>query len=180
VEEGLVVSNEPGLYLRRRRIANDRVCRVLVCLDRTMSSAMGRPCAIQDEEYVSVFLYLSGRGANPFLLLTSFDLDFPIECDDEYWPGEVDPSSRKRQVFDDWSQPGNKPSKLSGFLALIKLMKLLSFALRTIVSYFPPLFIHTWHTDLHTVSIPSTNPRSSSVSLALNGNNTSSPSSTRP
>ncbi|KAG0702839.1 fungal-specific transcription factor domain-containing protein [Suillus ampliporus] len=37
---------------------------VLVSLDRLMSSSLGRPCAIQDED---------------------FDLELPIECDDEYW-----------------------------------------------------------------------------------------------
>ena len=36
---------------------------VLVCLDRMLSSAMGRPCAIQDED---------------------FDLEMPVVVDDEY------------------------------------------------------------------------------------------------
>ncbi|KAK0206049.1 fungal-specific transcription factor domain-containing protein [Desarmillaria ectypa] len=37
---------------------------VLVCMDRIVSMALGRPCAIQEEDIVA---------------------DLPIECDDEYW-----------------------------------------------------------------------------------------------
>lgn len=56
----------------------------------------------------------------------SFDLDLPVECDDEYWS----PSDPK----DAFKQPPGKPSKLSYFIAYLKLSQILAFALRTIVS----------------------------------------------
>lgn len=60
-------------------------------------------------------------------LCFSFDIDLPIECDDEYW-FHPDPA----QAF---KQPPGKPSKLSFFVSLIKLNQILAFALRTVVSY---------------------------------------------
>lgn len=56
----------------------------------------------------------------------SFDLDLPVECDDEYWSPE-DPK-------DAFTQPPGKPSKMSYFIAYLKLSQILAFALRTIVS----------------------------------------------
>ncbi|KAF7294504.1 Fungal-trans domain-containing protein [Mycena kentingensis (nom. inval.)] len=78
---------------------------VLVYLDRICSSYHGRPSAIHDED---------------------FDLDFPVDCDDEYWEA-ADPDGR-------FQQPRDKPSKLSAFIALLRLCQVLSFALRTIYS----------------------------------------------
>lgn len=78
---------------------------VLVSLDRLMSSSLGRPCAIQDED---------------------FDLDLPVECDDEYWE-HPDPD----QMF---KQPSDKPSLVSYFVNFLKLNHILAFALRTIYS----------------------------------------------
>ncbi|KAG5732476.1 Transcriptional activator protein acu-15 [Termitomyces sp. T112] len=78
---------------------------VMVSIDRMVSSALGRPCAIQDED---------------------FDLDFPIECDDEYWE-HPDPAKR-------FKQPPNKPSYVTGFVTLLKLNKVLTIILRTIYS----------------------------------------------
>ncbi|KAF9220414.1 hypothetical protein BS17DRAFT_344209 [Gyrodon lividus] len=78
---------------------------VLVTLDRQMSSSLGRPCAIQDED---------------------FDLDLPVECDDEYWE-HPDPE----QAF---KQPRDKPSAMSFFISFLKLNHILAFALRTIYS----------------------------------------------
>ena len=57
--------------------------------------------------------------------LPSFDLDFPVDCDDEYW-SHPDPA----QSF---KQPAGKPSTLSYFISSIKLNQILGFALRTIV-----------------------------------------------
>ncbi|KAG8213475.1 hypothetical protein J3R82DRAFT_12012 [Butyriboletus roseoflavus] len=82
-----------------------RVFWVLVMFDRAMSSSLGRPCAIQDED---------------------FDLDLPVECDDEYWE-HPDP----QQVF---KQPPDKPSILSFFITYLQLTNILSFAHRTIYS----------------------------------------------
>ncbi|KAI0052329.1 hypothetical protein FA95DRAFT_1601990 [Auriscalpium vulgare] len=77
----------------------------LVVLDRLMSASLGRPCAIQEED---------------------FDLDLPVECDDEYWVTE-DPE----QAF---KQPPGKPSRTSYFVSFLKLNQILAFALRTIYS----------------------------------------------
>lgn len=78
---------------------------VLVVLDRMTSSALGRPCALQDED---------------------FDLDLPIECDDEYWT-----HSDPKQAF---KQPMGKPTYMSYFICFLKLNRILAFALRTIYS----------------------------------------------
>ncbi|KAJ7623210.1 fungal-specific transcription factor domain-containing protein [Roridomyces roridus] len=78
---------------------------VLVFLDRMMSAHLGRPCAIQDED---------------------FDLDYPIDCDDEYWE-----TSDPAQAF---RQPKGKPSRVAAFIAFLRLFQILSFALRTIYS----------------------------------------------
>ena len=58
----------------------------------------------------------------------SFDLEFPAECDDEYWE-HPDPSKAFRQ-------PPGKPSTVSAFVLTLKLNRILAFALRTIVSRF--------------------------------------------
>ncbi|KAI0364475.1 hypothetical protein BV20DRAFT_1039391 [Pilatotrama ljubarskyi] len=77
----------------------------LVAMDRHASFALGRPCAIQDED---------------------FDLDLPTECDDEYW-AHPDPE----QAF---KQPPGKPSTITFFNCYIRLHQILAFALRTIYS----------------------------------------------
>ncbi|EKM53328.1 uncharacterized protein PHACADRAFT_259611 [Phanerochaete carnosa HHB-10118-sp] len=76
---------------------------VLVVLDRTLSCILGRPCCIQDED---------------------FDLDMPIECDDEYWFHE-DPA----QAF---KQPPGRPSSVIAFNCTIRLMQIQAATLRTI------------------------------------------------
>ncbi|EJU04909.1 hypothetical protein DACRYDRAFT_114226 [Dacryopinax primogenitus] len=77
----------------------------LVAMDRMVSSALGLPCAIHDED---------------------FDVEFPHECDDEHW--EPDENGKR------FVQPNNKPSKVSFFLCYLRLMQILAFALRTIYS----------------------------------------------
>ncbi|XP_006459669.1 hypothetical protein AGABI2DRAFT_218980, partial [Agaricus bisporus var. bisporus H97] len=78
---------------------------VLVSIDRGVSSGLGRPCAVHDED---------------------FDIDLPVECDDEYWE-HPDPEKR-------WKQPPGKPSLVASFLCFLKLSQVLAFALRTIYS----------------------------------------------
>jgi len=56
----------------------------------------------------------------------SFDLDLPVDCDDEYW----DHTDAEKG----FKQPPNKPSSVTSFLFYIKLQKILAFSLRTIVS----------------------------------------------
>ena len=60
----------------------------------------------------------------PNYSLRSFDLDYPIECDDEFWN-----TSDPEQAF---KQPPGKPCKVSCFIWSIKLAELLGFALRTL------------------------------------------------
>ncbi|KAJ3510033.1 hypothetical protein NLJ89_g4902 [Agrocybe chaxingu] len=77
----------------------------LLSLDRTISVALGRPCAIQEEDY---------------------DLDIPIDCDDEYWE---DPDPLKR-----FKQPPNKPSLISAFILHLKLTQIMAYCMRGIYS----------------------------------------------
>ena len=60
--------------------------------------------------------------------LRSFDLDPPLEVDDEYW--------EMPNPEDAFKQPPDTPSTVAYFNASIKLDQILSFALRSIVS--PP------------------------------------------
>lgn len=78
---------------------------VLVAMDRFGSAALGRPCAIQDED---------------------FDLDLPLEVDDEYWE-HPDPAKA-------FQQPPGVPCSISFFNSFLKLNQILAFALRTIYS----------------------------------------------
>ncbi|KAJ7775771.1 fungal-specific transcription factor domain-containing protein [Mycena maculata] len=72
---------------------------VLVYMDRTVSSAMGRTCAIQYDE---------------------FDLEYPIECDDEYWEHPSQP----------FRQPAGVPSRVAFFNTLLRLNNILGFCLK--------------------------------------------------
>ncbi|KAI0697710.1 fungal-specific transcription factor domain-containing protein [Cerioporus squamosus] len=76
---------------------------VLVTMDRMASFALGRPCAIHDED---------------------FDLDPMTECDDEYW-FNPDPALS-------FKQPAGKPSKIAFANSFIRLLMILAFASRTI------------------------------------------------
>ncbi|KAJ3514268.1 hypothetical protein NLJ89_g2470 [Agrocybe chaxingu] len=71
--------------------------------DRLMSLSMGRPLIIQEED---------------------FDLDLPIDCDDEYWE-HPDPQKR-------FKQPPNKPSSTTAFVLSLKLMRILATCSRII------------------------------------------------
>ncbi|KAM5539214.1 hypothetical protein V8D89_007087 [Ganoderma adspersum] len=78
---------------------------VLVAMDRATSFALGRPCAIQDED---------------------FDIDLPTECDDEYWA-----HADAELAF---KQPPGRPSKVAFFNCYVRLHQILAFAMRTIYS----------------------------------------------
>ncbi|KAH9485168.1 putative transcriptional regulatory protein [Psilocybe cubensis] len=75
----------------------------MICLDRLINSFVGRQCGLPHE---------------------AFDVEYPIDCDDEYWETE-DPE----QAF---KQPTGKPSMITGFICFIKLCEILGFALRTL------------------------------------------------
>ncbi|KAJ7578583.1 fungal-specific transcription factor domain-containing protein [Mycena floridula] len=74
---------------------------VLVCMDIMLSSSMGRPCMILKED---------------------FDIDLPIECDDEYWE-HPDPAKA-------FQQPVDKPCQVSAFICFIQLTDMTATALR--------------------------------------------------
>jgi hypothetical protein len=57
----------------------------------------------------------------------SFDLDMPLEVDDEYWENP-DPALAFRQ-------PPGKPSFVTGFNLWAKLMQICALVLRTFVSF---------------------------------------------
>jgi hypothetical protein len=64
---------------------------------------------------------------------SSFDVDLPLEVDDEYWETK-DPEKA-------FQQPPGKPSKIAGFNSYLKLTKISAYALRTIVRFpTPPVF----------------------------------------
>lgn len=75
----------------------------LVLYDRIGSAALGRPCCSGEED---------------------FDVDLPLEVDDEYWE-----TSDPEKAF---QQPPGKPSKIAGFNSYLKLTKISAYALRTI------------------------------------------------
>ena len=77
-----------------------------------MSTSSGFVCAC------NLFIHL-------FHFISSFDLELPVDCDDEYWD-HPDPKQR-------FKQPENKPSLISAFILFIKLNQILSYCLRTIV-----------------------------------------------
>ncbi|KAJ7905864.1 fungal-specific transcription factor domain-containing protein [Mycena leptocephala] len=85
---GIRLAQDIGVHRRNARIEVPSVERellkrafwVLLYLDRTISSGMGRPCALQYDD---------------------FDIDPPIECDDEYWEHPTHP----------FQQPAGVPSR---------------------------------------------------------------------
>ncbi|KAF8992793.1 fungal-specific transcription factor domain-containing protein [Cyathus striatus] len=76
---------------------------VLIALDRVVSTGVGRPCSIFDDQ---------------------FDLDMPVECDDEYWEHQ-DPSQR-------FKQPEGVPSTVTAFNQQLRLTKIMAFAMNTV------------------------------------------------
>ncbi|KAF8995120.1 fungal-specific transcription factor domain-containing protein [Cyathus striatus] len=124
---GLRLAQDIGLH--RRRVPRDRITVedelwkrvfwVLIFIDRMISVTIGRPCAIFDEY---------------------FDLDMPIECDDEYWE-HPDPRHR-------FKQPEGVPSTVTAFNQHLRLTKIMTFALTTVYSIktkcFELIFTSEW------------------------------------
>lgn len=73
----------------------------LVCIDHIIGSYSGCPGSVHDDDY---------------------DLEWPIECDDEYWEDLVHP----------FVQPSGKPSTVMYFTQFIKLCNILGNTRRTI------------------------------------------------
>jgi hypothetical protein len=61
--------------------------------------------------------------------LHSYDLELPVDCDDEFWEND-DPS----QAF---KQPPSTPSRVIYYITTLKLLDILGFVLRTIVCRSP-------------------------------------------
>ncbi|KAG7447076.1 uncharacterized protein BT62DRAFT_101750 [Guyanagaster necrorhizus] len=78
----------------------------LTIFDRLISIYFGRPTMVHEED---------------------FDLERPIECDDEYW--EIAPDGQVQ-----FHQPAAKPSKISFFIASIRLSEIISFVVKTLYS----------------------------------------------
>ena len=88
-------------------------------MDRFISSLTGRPCSLNDEEYV-FFDSFFGFSRSLISDSCSFDLDLPIECDDEYWDNG-------------FQQPSGKPSSITYFNCFLRLMDIFAYAMRLIV-----------------------------------------------
>ncbi|KAJ7872888.1 fungal-specific transcription factor domain-containing protein [Mycena olivaceomarginata] len=108
---GLRLAQDMGAHRRKARIEvpsveselTKRAFWVLVCQDRTLSAGVGRPCALQYED---------------------FDLDLPLQVDDEYWDHPTHP----------FQQPAGKPSLVAAFNRLIHLNHILAYSLKTLYS----------------------------------------------
>ncbi|KAF7328953.1 Fungal-trans domain-containing protein [Mycena venus] len=106
---GVRYAQEAGVH-RRNRYADKvldeqwkRVFWILICIDTYASSFCGRPRATSSDDY---------------------DLDYPIECDDEYWE-TADPGTA-------FKQPPGRPSVVSYFVAYLKLIEIMGMAQKTI------------------------------------------------
>ncbi|KAJ7694369.1 fungal-specific transcription factor domain-containing protein [Mycena rosella] len=78
---------------------------LIICYDRIASTALGRPCTTQYED---------------------FDVELPIECDDEFWEN-ADPARAFRQ-------PAGKPSRIAAFNHFIRLNNILAVSLKMLYS----------------------------------------------
>ncbi|KAI6040273.1 fungal-specific transcription factor domain-containing protein [Pisolithus marmoratus] len=76
---------------------------MLVLYDRIGSASLGRPCCSGEED---------------------FDVDLPLEVDDEYWETE-DPEHA-------FQQPPGKPAKVAAFNSYLKLTRIAAYALRNL------------------------------------------------
>ncbi|KAJ6510507.1 fungal-specific transcription factor domain-containing protein [Mycena sanguinolenta] len=102
-------AQEAGVH-RRNRFSDPildeqwkRVFWLLIVIDALGSSFCGRPRATSSDDY---------------------DVEYPIECDDEYWE-----SSDPNQAF---KQPPGKPSIVSYFVAYLKLIEIMGMAQKSI------------------------------------------------
>ncbi|CDZ96155.1 hypothetical protein STEHIDRAFT_91762, partial [Phaffia rhodozyma] len=89
----------------------------LYLADRELCGSTGRPLAIHDED---------------------IDVDYPIDVDDEYWENEEEPGLAFRQ-------PEGKPSKIGGFIQLLKLAQIHGYCLRTIYAINKSKVIKDFH-----------------------------------
>jgi hypothetical protein len=69
--------------------------------------------------------YTSARWIASNVLCRSYDLDYPVECDDEYW--DLPDSSKSFQ------QPPDKPSIISYFNCFLRLIEMMGNIMRLLV-----------------------------------------------
>lgn len=74
----------------------------------------------------SAFTLHCDRRLRPLTVKASFDVDLLTEVDDEYWINDENPELA-------FKQPEGRPSKITFANCYIRLLKILDFALRTIV-----------------------------------------------
>ncbi|KAG6920294.1 hypothetical protein DXG01_005063 [Tephrocybe rancida] len=94
--------------------------------DHNFGSTLLGVCAVASRYTDNPGVLLEGNDSRFAAGWKCYDLDLPVECDDEYWE-PVDPLLAPQQ-------PPGKPTKLSSFIAFIKLMEILEHAQRTLVS----------------------------------------------
>ncbi|KAF5348643.1 hypothetical protein D9758_006767 [Tetrapyrgos nigripes] len=118
---GLRMAQDVGAHRRRileKPTVQDELWKraffILLLHERTVGTFTGRDCLIHDDEY---------------------DVDFPVEVDDEYWTAS-DPSKS-------FQQPADKPSLVSYFVHYLKLSDILAYAMRTVYSIRKPSKIGT-------------------------------------
>ncbi|KIY67549.1 hypothetical protein CYLTODRAFT_396884 [Cylindrobasidium torrendii FP15055 ss-10] len=97
----------------------------------------GKPWSVEDEMLKRTFwfivafdVYVGSFDGKPRVTdYDRIDADYPLEVDDEYWPGEMlaDPHNP-------WRQPIDVPCKASAFVEHLKLLEIYSFAEGTIYS----------------------------------------------
>ncbi|KAL1746100.1 fungal-specific transcription factor domain-containing protein [Schizophyllum fasciatum] len=102
-----------------------RAAWVLIVMDRHVSAIMGRRCALSDEDLA---------------------IRYPMDVDDEYW---YIPEAPERS----WKQPMGQPSKISYFIASIKLSRIIEVAMLTLYggnkrSYRPDMLGEHWDRDV--------------------------------
>ncbi|KAK1233840.1 Gypsy retrotransposon integrase-like protein 1 [Marasmius sp. AFHP31] len=61
-----------------------------------------------------------------------FDLPLPIPCDDEYWTWEERGETGHENADQDFKQPADKPSRISYWVAFLKLLDIVAFAQGTL------------------------------------------------
>ncbi|KIK69896.1 hypothetical protein GYMLUDRAFT_34290 [Collybiopsis luxurians FD-317 M1] len=96
------------IYASKLTITDEQWKRAFWCLyllDRQFAFLLGRPCSIHDED---------------------FDLELPVDCDDEYWV--------QSDAGDSFEQPPDKPSRVAFIRCFLDANVILSLVLRTIYS----------------------------------------------
>ncbi|RDB24752.1 Cutinase transcription factor 1 alpha [Hypsizygus marmoreus] len=109
---GIRYAQEVGAHRRRSTsvpsVENElwkRAFWILICIDAIICSFLGRPRATISDD---------------------FDLDLPLDCDDEYWEND-DPSLA-------FKQPPGQPSLVASFISYLKLLEILEYAQLTLYS----------------------------------------------